>query len=483
MDLNKKLGRIPQLKQIKALAGKHQVEVYLVGGFLRDCYLKRDKDCFDFDFILSKQARKVAAQLAKELGRKLIVLDEAEKTYRIVVKKDDREYQYDFAQLRGKTLDDDLGARDFPINALCIDLASYPHCKIYDPLEGVGDIKRKVIRLIGEKNIIADPLRILRAFSLQARFGFKLAPASLTILSKHKAKLKKVSVERIVEEFFKIFASDKSYPIIKTLSEEYILDEFIPAIKPSRGLIQEGGYHHLDVWAHSLEALLRFEILCQRKLFKNPEFVAYLNEELAAKHTRLQLIKIACLLHDIGKPRAKKKKGKKTIFHLHEKYGAQMVKDIAKKLKLSVRETESLGRLVFWHLRPGYLADIRYPSARAIYRFFRDTQDDGAGVILLSLADWRATRGPKTSRDEKIKHSYVMLKLLDRYFAEKKKKPLLKLLNGFDLMREFKLQPSPLVGEILNKVREEQVLGHIKTKTQAYSLARKIMGGIKTDET
>jgi putative nucleotidyltransferase with HDIG domain len=252
-----------------------------------------------------------------------------------------------------------------------------------------------------------------------------------------------------------------------------VLDEIIPLIKKMRGVTQ-GGYHHLDVWDHSLETLRQFETLYLRKLIHDLDVFSYLNKEVSSKHSRLQLIKLAALLHDIGKPAAKKKLKKKTIFYEHEKIGQKLTKKISESLRLSAKEKDILMKLVFWHLRPGYLADQINPSRRAVYHFFRDTQDEGMGVIILSLSDWRATRGPLTSDKKRRRHEKIMLGLLAEHIAESKKKPLPKLINGYDIMSKFNLESSPLIGDILKKVIEDQQLGKITTKPQAIKLVSKL---------
>ncbi|MCK4520120.1 MAG: hypothetical protein KAT96_03060, partial [Candidatus Omnitrophica bacterium] len=112
---------------------------------------------------------------------------------------------------------------------------------------------------------------------------------------------------------------------------------------------------------------------------------------------------------------------------------------------------------------------------RAIYRFFRDTDYEGVAVILLSFSDWRATRGPLTDAKKRRRHEKIMLGLVDKYFEDKKKKPLPKLIDGYDIMKKFKVAASPLVGKILRKVKEEQALGKVSTKAQAYKTAKTIL--------
>ena len=152
-----------------------------------------------------------------------------------------------------------------------------------------------------------------------------------------------------------------------------------------------------------------------------------------------------------------------------------MAEEIADNLRLSLREKSILMKLIFWHLRPGYLADQVNPSRRAIYRFFRDTQEEGVSVILLSFADWRATRGPLTDAKKRKRHEGVMLGLVDKYFADKKKKPLPRIIDGHSIISKFKISSGPLVGVVLQKIKEDQVLGKISTKQEALRKAKEII--------
>ena len=253
-----------------------------------------------------------------------------------------------------------------------------------------------------------------------------------------------------------------------------LIDEIIPAIGECRGVVQ-GGYHHLPVWQHSLETLKQFELLYQRKLCQWPEVRAYLSFQWARGRSRLVPLKLSCLLHDIGKPIAKKKTDKKTIFHTHEKIGRDRVDGIARSLRLSLREREFIKHLVFWHLRPGYLADQITPSKRAIYRFFRDSGDDGVGIILLSLADWRATRGPLTDRVKRRRHEKIMFSLLEHFFKQREEKRIEKIVDGHDIMRRFSLTQGTLIGTLLERIKEEQAVGNVTTKKEADQVVARIL--------
>jgi putative nucleotidyltransferase with HDIG domain len=239
-----------------------------------------------------------------------------------------------------------------------------------------------------------------------------------------------------------------------------------------RGVAQ-GPYHHLNVWKHSLETLRQLEILFGELKGKR-EINAYLDEILSAGRSRRASMKLGALLHDVGKPRAKRRKGKKTIFHGHERIGADISGEVCRRLKLSNDEIEALKKMVLWHLRPGYLGDNPVVSPRAKFRYFRDTATEGISTLVLSIADQRATRGPLTSKSDRLQHERVCLGLIRDYLRSLKKPKLLRLLNGDMLMKRFKLEPSPVVGKILAELEELQAIGKVKTIADAWRAAAKI---------
>lgn len=479
MKVKDRIRKIPHLSLIKRTARAFDVEVYLVGGYIRDIFLEQEPGN-DFDFSVNKKTLKFAGEIAGKSGGRLIVLDEGERIYRVIIKDKKGFLYYDFSRFKGGTLEQDISRRDFPVNSLCVKLNDFPSSDIIDFNGGIKDLKKRLLRLDNERVLIQDPLRILRAFSLSARFGLRIENRTRTLLKKHRKLLSGVSGERISQELFKIFGSGRSHGIVRLMSDLSVIDEVIPYLSGCRK-VSQGPYHHLDVWEHSLDCLLRLENLCGNRLLKNKDIEQYLYQELAGGRTRLMMLKLAALIHDFGKPPAKSKKKKKTIFHGHEKIGARMASVIAGKLKLSVKERKALEKIVFWHLRPGYLADTKLPSQRAVYRFFRDTGEEAGSVVIVSLADWRATRGVLIDRVKRYSHERIMLKVLSLYF-EKKKQPVLPcLVNGHEIMNKFKLGPSPLIGEILRAIKEEQAVKKGFTRTRAYSLAKGIISKHRKD--
>lgn len=467
---------------------KKKKKLYLVGGFLRDILLKRSRDNPDLDFCLKKNAISFGRGLAKAIGSNFVVLDKEHGACRLIKKMDNRAYTLDFTDFRGENLKEDLRHRDFTLNTTALSLEEFftlyrkrragftfddLNKLLIDPYEGRKDLNLKLIRVADKSAFVEDPLRILRCFAFSCLLGFKIDKETLRLAKLYKKKLSVVSWERIREELFKILTAPGSFNCVLKMDGEKILGAVFPEIEKMRGLWQ-GPYHHLDVWKHSLETLKQLEAIYED--FKdNQEIRVYLEEVIAGEHRRSALVKLGALFHDIGKPGALRRKKGKIIFHGHERIGSGIAESIARRLKLSNIETNTLKTMILWHLRPGYLADNEVLTTRAIFRFFRDTDTEALSVLLLSLADQRATRGRLTTPDSRARHERLVSKLIKEYFKRKKEKKIPRLINGDDLMKEFKLEPSPLIGKILSETEELQAIGKIKTKKEALQAAAKFL--------
>jgi poly(A) polymerase len=466
------------LNPIYSFAKKKKVKLYLVGGALRDLILGRNKENPDFDFCLKSGALKFGSKLAKELRCACVVLDREHGACRLVKKANQKIYTFDFSDFRAATLEKDLLHRDFTINSMALALADVFSRQdlsglIIDPYSGRADLKAKIIKITGAGSFKEDPLRILRAFSFNCTLGFNLDKETLRLAKKEKNKISAVSSERIREELFKILDSSLAYACLASLDKLKILEIIFPEIKPMRG-IGQGPYHHLDVWQHTLETLNQFELIIKGAK-KNPPVYEYLQEEVAGLRKRTSLLKLACILHDVGKPKALRHEKKKIIFHGHERIGLGLTRLISRRLKLSNEEGRHLERIVLWHLRPGYLADNPHPTPRAIFRYFRDTGSDALAVLLLSLADQRATKGPLTTADSRRRHEKTVKSLIRKLIKQNDEKKLVRFLNGNDLMDKFKLPASPLIGKLLAQIEEAQGIGKIKNKKAAWQLAAKLV--------
>jgi poly(A) polymerase len=464
------------LRSVARFAGLKKIKLFIVGGILRDSFVRRTKEHPDFDFCLKKGSIAFGRELARRLKAGFVVLDKERGYCRLVKRIKDTGFTLDFTDFRGATLEDDLRSRDFTVNAMALPIAEVftPEAmrSLIDPWEGLSDIRKRRIRITHKDNFKEDPLRILRAFSLSATFGFTIEKQTVSLMKRFKDKLSGVSPERVRDELFKILDVPGAYQHLVAMDDLKILKLIIPEIEVMRG-VRQGPYHHLDVLKHSFETVRQLELLFE-ELKRNKEIAAYLDERVSADRKRRSLMKLASLLHDIGKPAALRRKKGKTIFHGHERIGSNICEEIIKRLKLSNDELTALRKMVFWHLRPGYLADNVEVSRRAKFRYFRDTGSEGASVLLVSIADQRSTRGPLTSEKDRIRHEKICLSLIKEYFRKAKEAAPARLINGDALMKKLKLTPSPLVGKILSELEELQAIGKIKTRQQALLAAGKI---------
>lgn len=459
-------------RTIVSFAKKEHKDLYLVGGFLRDLVFGRSKESLDLDFALSGGAIDFGRRVSRFLKAGFVVLDKEHGCSRVVYKDRaaGRILTFDFVDFRGKDLKDDLVKRDFTVNTLVLPVTAKAP-EVLDHFGALSDISRGILRIAGPKSLDDDPLRILRAFSLSALFDLKIEPKTMKLIDQKKKTLCDVSGERLRDELFKILSVPESWRFINLLDQHGVLEQVIPQVTVMHH-VKQGGYHHLDVWGHSLETVKKLDEAL-KTVSGDRDISAYLDEPMAANRTRRQLIKLAALLHDIGKPKAHEVKAGKTMFHGHERIGRIISDSVSDRLKLSTKEKFAMDTIIFWHLRPGYLADNAVLTKRAVHRYFRDTHDEAVSTLLISIADQRATRGPLATPASRLKHEKVSWQLIKRYFEMRKEKPLVRLINGTDLIKRLKLEPGPVFSRILDAVLEAQVEGQVKTKQEALVLAKR----------
>ena len=469
MEILSEILKRDYILQIISLSKQKKRKLYLVGGFLRDAILGRQKEIIDLDFAVDRGAIDLARSFANRTKSGFVVLDKEHGCARVVFDG----HTLDFTDFRGKDLKGDLLHRDFTINTLALPLPCKNNINVslVDHCRAKKDLKQGIIRMTSKLSFVEDPLRILRAFSLSAIFNFKIESKTLQLAKKKKKSLAEVSSERIRDELFKILNVPNSYTFINNLDKAGILSIIIPQIELMRNM-KQGAYHHLDVWRHSLETLRQFDNLLSE--IKDEDICGYLKEIIVGDRKRTQMLRLVCLLHDIGKPQAFKAKEGKTIFHGHERIGRDISEAISDRLKLSTREKLSIETMIFWHLRPGYLADNIVLTERAKFRYFRDAGDEAISILLLSISDQRATRGPMADPKSRIKHEKVAFDLMKEYFVRKRQKKFVCLINGNDLIKTLKLKPSPLFKIILQEIEESQAEGKVKTKKEALALAKKL---------
>lgn len=457
-DLKEKIIEDPVNKKIFAMAEKSSINLYIVGGYLRDLLIGMEKA--DRDYVIEGQgAREFAKRMADLLKGSFVDLDVRRDMARVVFEG----RILDFSGTIGKRIEEDLERRDFTINSI----AWSPERGIIDPFNGIKDIEERIIKAIKKDNFIEDPLRLLRAYRIGAELGMNIEPRTLEMISNLSHLLPKVPGERISSELFKILELSNSFDHLLKTSQTGILEAIFPELIPTKD-IPPMGVHHLSVFDHSLETVKQIEVI----IIKFPDWVTeHLKEELSSGINRLSVLKLGGLLHDIGKPLTWKiNSDGRHRFIGHGRAGAEIIDSISERLRLSNNITETLKVLVRYHLRPLHLIESG-PTKRALYRFFRSLDKYCIDITVLSMADSFSIGG---SEDEILKKESRLFEILKEFKSFKKEeieKP--RILTGKEIMEILKIEPGPKVGQILNKLREAQILGEVRSKEEAIEYINK----------
>lgn len=473
-------------------------EIYLVGGAVRDMLLNRSSH--DLDFAVPSNGISLARGVANTLDADFMVLDSERDTGRVIVTESDGTRTFlDFATYRGETFDADLRGRDFTINAIAFDLREKT---LIDPLNGVSDLRVKTIRACSPTSLQDDPVRILRAIRQAAAFGFKIHVDTRKSMKEAAPLLPNVSPERLRDELFKILEGPKPDASIRALEMLGILPYLLPELTALKGVTQSEP-HVYDVWEHTLSVLGYLENILSalapgysaddtNDLFTGlltlrigrfrEQFAKHFSSALNMDRSVRAVLFLAALYHDVEKPSTKTvDSGGRTRFFDHDVLGAKTVVRRGEAFNLSNDELERLEKIVHHHMRFHFFTsrlegDHREPSRKAIYRFFRDAGKAGVEIVLLGLADLRGVRGPALTQQSWTAALDVARILLENYW-EKPEETVAppRLLNGNDLMLELNLQPGPVVGELLESIREGQAIGRIKTREDAFESAREYL--------
>lgn len=435
--------------------------VYLVGGAIRDALLGRE--IIDFDFAVEGSGLEYAKSFAHKLGATFVPLklDEG----RVVYKK---RWILDFSGLGTNGIEEDLTKRDFTINAMAIELGDLieKRWRLIDPMYGLKDLKSKRIRMTTRESVIQDPLRILRAFRFASQLDFRIEEETRRTLRIHKKLLSRVAAERISYELFLILQVDTSWGCLNEMGELSILFVLLPELKKMDKLLPE-----IKLWAHSIHSLKELEEILLDPGRTFAELEPYLKLYFGWKK-RKPLLKLATLFHDIGKPSTiSSDDDGKIHFYGHDTLGETLLVPILKdRLRLSRREIGTVTHLVKYHMRPHLLGREEEPTPRAMRRFFIDLGEEWVGVLLLAYADALATENGDVSKLKRLISRLVRFKE-----EEEKKGEVERLINGHDLIEEFKLQPGPIFRKILERVEEEQLDGRITTREEALEFVRKML--------
>jgi len=458
------------LNIIAKAAARSKTRVFIAGGYLRDTLLKKE-NISDIDLVVYGDAKKTARAFSRSVKGAFVELSDAFNIYRVSCKEG---YTCDFSGGRGKSIEDDLKKRDFTVNAFAREVNGG---ELIDIFGGLKDLKNGIIReTAGKSTFKDDPLRLLRAVRFAAVLAFKIDSKTEKYIKAMSALLTKPAKERVRDELLKILEVKNSAEYIILLDKLGLLEKIFPVIKEMKGVSQPG-FHHLDVFGHSIEALDRLEkILLESDLGLSKDIKNHIKERLAQKlgrSSRGSFLKLTALLHDSGKPKTKSKDKKGTHFYNHELLGAENFKKTGKQLKLSNEEIDLGVTVIKCHLRTGYLSGLKKISKHAVYKFFKDTGEAAVEVLLLSWADRLSAQGVKVDKKTISHHKTVIEGLFKEYYKLSTTKQTAPLINGFDIMKRFKLPPSPMIGKLLEKAKEAQATGKVRTKNEVLEYLRK----------
>jgi poly(A) polymerase len=439
----------PIYQLIGKCADELGVEAYLIGGFVRDVFLKRASK--DIDVVAVGKGIDLATKIKESLG------DEAHlaifKNFGTAqIKYKDLEIEFVGARkesydrnsrkpvVENGTLRDDQLRRDFTINALAIGISKLNFGKLLDPFDGMNDMESKIIRTPLDPKITYsdDPLRMMRAIRFASQLGFTIEENSFKAISENKQRIDIVSKERITDELNKIILSPTPSYGFKLLFDTGLLHLIFPEMVKLQGTDTIKGLSHKDNFYHTLEVL----------------------DNVSKKSNDLWL-RWSAILHDIAKPATKRfEEGKGFTFHGHEDKGARMVPKIFANLKLPLNEKmKYVQKLVQLHLRPIVLAKTEVTDS-AVRRVLFEAGDDIDDLMALCEADI-TTKNPN-----KVKRYMHNFEIVRQKLVEIEEKDHVRNwqppIDGEEIMKLYNLQPGREIGILKNALKDAILDGEVE---------------------
>lgn len=448
-------------KALSEVVSSENVNAWVIGGYVRDCLLKRDHPDKDIDIVVVGNGIEIARKAAKKLGHSIKVA--VFKNFGTAMFRYN-DYDIEFVGARKESynrlsrkpvvtsgsLDDDQKRRDFTINALAISINKESFGEFSDPFNGMDDLKNKIIRTPLDPDITFsdDPLRMMRAIRFAVQLNFSIEERTLKSITANAERINIVSQERIIVELNKIIMSDHPSHGFILLEKSGLLKLIFPELDNLKGVDKKEGKAHKDNFLHSVRVL----------------------DNISRKSNNIWL-RWAALLHDIAKPVTKKYDPESGwSFHGHEFIGSKMIPDIFRKLKLPLNDKmKYVRKLVDLHLRPIVLSQ-EIVTDSAIRRLLFEAGNDIDDLMKLCEADI-------TSKNEAIKARHLEnFKQVRNKLKEIEEKDTIRNfqppVDGDEIIKTFRIKPGREVGIIKNAIREAILDGIIPNEHEA---ARKLM--------
>lgn len=434
---------------ISELAETENTEVYVIGGYVRDRFLKRNNNNKDIDIVVLGNGINFAAKLAEKLDIKKITRFKTFGT--AMINFDDLNIEFVGARkesynrnsrkpiVEDGSLEDDQNRRDFTINALALSLNKKNYGELVDPFNGLEDMYYRTIRtpLDADITFSDDPLRMLRAVRFAAQLDFVLDKKTFESIKKNKERINIVSAERIHVEINKILESPQPSIGFILLFESGLLKIVFPELHDMAGVSVINNIKHKDNLQHSLKVV-----------------------DNIAKITDNLWLRWAALLHDIGKPVTKKfNKKQGWTFYAHNIVGAKMVEDIFRRLKLPLNEKmKFVQKMVDLHMRPiAMVEDIVTDSA--IRRMMFEAGDDIESLMTLCEADITSKNEKKVA--QYLKNFEIVRKKIKQLEEKDSIRNFQPPVKGEEIMEYFDLEPCKIVGDIKKAIKEAILEGDI----------------------
>ena len=459
MSVNRSLSA-PVFRRIARLADEQGVRAYVVGGYVRDHYLRRPST--DIDVVVVGSGIALAEALGRELHAKVSVF----KTFgTAMVRAGGTEVEFVGArkesysrdsrkpQVEAGTLEDDQCRRDFTINAMAWSLNGDTFGELVDPFDGMYDLEQGIIRTPCDPDITFsdDPLRMMRAVRFAAQLGFSIEEETFDAICRNAHRIAIVSRERIIVELNKIVLSPVPSMGFELLELSGLLALIFPELHALKGVERRGAHAHKDNFVHTLKVL---------------DNVARRSDDL--------WLRWAAVLHDIAKPLTKaydRRLG--WTFHGHEVVGSKMVPAIFRRLKLPMNEhMKFVRKLVFLHLRPIILSEELVTDS-AVRRLLFDAGDDVEALMTLCEAD--ITSGI----DAKVQRYLANYELVRRKMKDLEERDRIRNfqppVTGEVIMETYGIGPCRAIGEIKEVIKEAILEGAIPNEYDAaYALMERL---------